>query len=264
MRAIREVETGSTIFVQSCVRMMSAAWIKLQMVESSAGSRRPRATMASISGIAYSMRYTIASDIGMAFELGIKTVMQGLSPKEDGKPQVPNSHDLLADLWEGVPEDIRSEIDASAASWVGNVFGPDNAAKVLPFSRYLGKHTDFLNRVVDNRYAIEPDQGRGLFRSIVRFVTMPISPIVQERYNGSDIVDGAGVLMSYWWAIMKKAGELRWEEERCEADETLAADRDDAWNLVDRAVNQMLGNLKIMTREERQEELLRSFTQYTQ
>ena len=123
MRAIREVETGSTIFVQSCVRMMSAAWIKLQMVESSAGSRRPRATMASISGIAYSMRYTIASDIGMAFELGIKTVMQGLSPKEDGKPQVPNSHDLLADLWEGVPEDIRSEIDASAASWVGNVFG---------------------------------------------------------------------------------------------------------------------------------------------
>ena len=95
-------------------------------------------------------------------------------------------------------------------------------------------------------------------------MTMPISPIVQERYNGSDIVDGAGVLMSYWWAIMKKAGELRWEEERCEADETLAADRDDAWNLVDRAVNQMLGNLKIMTREERQEELLRSFTQYTQ
>ena len=43
-----------------------------------------------ISGIAYAMRYSIASDIGMSFELAIKSVAQGLSPQPDGQPQVLN------------------------------------------------------------------------------------------------------------------------------------------------------------------------------
>ncbi|MCY4014268.1 MAG: hypothetical protein OXG82_16315 [Gammaproteobacteria bacterium] len=59
-----------------------------------------------------------------------------------------------------------------------------------------------------------------------------------------------GVLMGYWWAIMRKAWGLRWEDARCEADEELAAQRDEAWNLVERAVEQMFGGIKIMTHEE--------------
>ena len=58
----REVEAGQTIFVQACARMMSAAWIKRQMAETSTAPR------ANLSGIAYSMRFTIASDMGMAFD----------------------------------------------------------------------------------------------------------------------------------------------------------------------------------------------------
>ena len=51
-----------------------------------------------------------------------------------------------------------------------------------------------------------------------------------------------GVLMAYWWAIMKKARDLRWENSRCEADKELAAQRDEAWNLVNRAIGQMFGD----------------------
>ena len=49
---------------------------------------------------------------------------------------------------------------------------------------------------------------------------------------------------------MKKACGLRWEDWRCEADEELMADCDEAWNLVNRAIGQMFGQIGIMTREE--------------
>ena len=49
---------------------------------------------------------------------------------------------------------------------------------------------------------------------------------------------------------MQKACGLRWEDSRCEADEELAADRDEAWKLVNRAIGQMFGQIGIMTREE--------------
>lgn len=65
------VEAGCTIFVQACARMMSAAWIRRQMVETSTASS------SGISGIAYSMRYSFASDIGMSFELATKSLAQG-------------------------------------------------------------------------------------------------------------------------------------------------------------------------------------------
>ena len=54
-------------------------------------------------------------------------------------------------------------------------------------------------------------------------------------------------------AIIKKACGLRWEDSRCEADEELVADRDEAWNLVNRAIGQMFGQIGIMTREGLQE-----------
>ena len=201
------------------------------------------------------MRYTIASDIGMAFELGIKTVIQGLSPNEDGEAQVPGSHDLLSDLWGSIPANVRSDVDADAESCVCNAYGPDNSGKVLPLSQYLQKHGDFLNRTVLNRYAVEG--GRDQFRSDAQFVLVPF-PKTQSSYKGIDCVDGVWVLMSYWRAIMKKARELRWDDERCKTDESLAADRDEAWDLVEKAIGQMFGNLKIMTQEELQEKRLGS------
>ena len=58
------------------------------------------------------------------------------------------------------------------------------------------------------------------------------------------------MLLAYWWAIMDNACELRWEDSRCAADERLAADRDEAWELVERAIRQMLRGVSVMTSEE--------------
>ena len=111
------VETGSTIFVQSCARMMSAAWIMRQMDETST------APLMDISGIAYSMRLTVASDISMAFELGLKSIAQGLSPNPDGLPQVSNSHELSAVVWQSLPAHVMHEIDAEAEAAVCRRYG---------------------------------------------------------------------------------------------------------------------------------------------
>ena len=51
----KPVTTGSTIFVQACARMMSAAWIRRQIDETSTAS------LLDISGVAYAMRHTVAS-----------------------------------------------------------------------------------------------------------------------------------------------------------------------------------------------------------
>lgn len=250
------VEAGSTIFVQACARMMCAAWIRRQMVETST-------TPASgISGIAYSMRYSIASDIGMSFELAIKSLAQGLSPHPDGQPQVLNSHELLSVLWKGIPEDVRNEIDRNSEDGVCGRYGEKHSGKVLPFGHYIAKHCDFLNRTVENRYAI---RGETQWKSDHRFIqghtwSGRLGPVLGDSFEGKACVDGIGVLMAYWWAIMKKACELRWEDSRCEADEELAADRDEAWNLVNRAIGQMFGQIGIMTRDELSEKRLRART----
>ncbi|MCY3819296.1 MAG: hypothetical protein OXH52_08035 [Gammaproteobacteria bacterium] len=239
----REVEAGQTIFVQACARMMSAAWIKCQMEETSTAPR------ANLSGIAYSMRFTIASDIGMAFELGLKSVAQGLSPNPDGQPQVLNSHELHSVLWRSIPPQVRQEIDDDAEWGVCGMFGADNAGKVLPFSDYVRKHADFLDRTVDNRYAIPGDsQWKSDHRFILGDRWLP-GYVFSETNAGNTCVDGLGILLAYWWAIMKKACGLRWEDARCEADKELAADRDEAWALVDRATGQMFGNIKVLSRQ---------------
>ena len=210
------------------------------------------APLSGISGIAYSMRYSIASDIGMSFELAIKSAAQGLSPQPDGQPQVLNSHELLSVLWDGIPKDARDEIDSNAEDGVCGTYGEKHSGKVLPFPNYLAKHSDFLDRTVENRYAI---RGETQWKSDHRFIQGNIwvglvGHVFEDRHEGKACVDGIGVLMAYWWAIMKKACGLRWEDSRCEADEELAADRDEAWNLVNRAIGQMFGQIGIMTREE--------------
>ena len=245
-RKPKPVEAGSTIFVQACARMMGAAWIRRQMIETST------APLSGISGIAYAMRYTFASDIGMSFELAIKSVAQGLSPQPDGQPQVLNSHELLSVLWDDIPKRVREEIDSDAEDGVCGTYGKKHLGKVLPFAHYLAKHSDFLDRTVGNRYAI---RGETQWKSDNRFIQGSVwsglfGHVSGDNHDGKECVDGIGVLMAYWWALMRKACSLRWEDSRCEANEELAADRDEAWNLVNRAIGQMFGQIGIMTREE--------------
>lgn len=138
-RKPKPVEAGSTIFVQACARMMGATWIRRQMIETST------APLSGISGIAYSLRYTFASDIGMSFELALKSVAQGLSPHPDGQPQVLDSHELRSDLWNDICEDVRDEIDSDAEDRVYGKYGEQHSGKVLSFADYLTKHSEFLN-----------------------------------------------------------------------------------------------------------------------
>ena len=230
----RLVAAGPTLFVQACARMMGAAWIYRQMLETST------APTSGISGIAYSMRFTIASDIGMSFELAIKSLAQGLSQNPDGQPQVRKSHELASDLWLDIREDVRDEIDGDAEGAICGTFGEGHSGKVLTFSEYLSKHSEFLNRTVGNRYGIGGDTQ---WKSDHRFILGTIwsgllGRVSGDNFEGRECVDGMGVLMAYWWAIMRKAWGLRWEDARCEVDDELAAQRDEAWNLVERAVEQ--------------------------
>ena len=117
------------------------------------------------------------------------------------------------------------------------VFGDQHSGKVFPFAEYVEKHAEFLNRTVENRYA---DPGKAQRKSDHRLIMNRWFYIADDIYQGKRCVDGVGVLMAYWWAIMEAALELRWEEKRCGLDEALAADREEARNLVNRAVEQML------------------------
>ena len=226
-----KVEIGGTIFVQACARMMAAAHIRKQIFETST------APGLDLSGIAYSMRHTVASDIGMAFELALKSLAQGLSPNQDGEKQVLKSHDLLSDLWRDIPCPTRAQIDQGAESALCRVFGNQHSGKVLPFAEYVDKHADFLNRTVGNRYAIP---GEAQWMSDHRLVVRRWSYPSDEDYQGKQTVDGIGVLMAYWWSIMETAWEHRWEEKRCRLDKALGVDREEARNLAKRAVKQML------------------------
>lgn len=165
-------------------------------------------------------------------------------------------------LWNSIPKDVRDEIDGNAEARVCGRYGEMHSGKVLSFSRYLAKHSDFLDRTVENRCAI---RGETQWKSDHRFIqghtwSGRLGPVLSDSFEGKECVDGMGVLMAYWWAIMKKACGLRWEDRRCEADEELAADRDEAWNLVNRAIGQMFGQIGIMTREELLEKSLEART----
>ena len=174
------VKIGNLVFVQACAKMMSAAWIRRQIVETST------APPMNVSGIAYELRHTVAADIGMGFELALKSLSQGLSDNEDGNPQVLKSHDLTV-LWMHISDDTRFEIDKDASSKVCEKFGSDSAGKVLPFAEYLKKHHEFLGRTVDNRYGIEGDNR---WMSDHRFAMAKPFPVTHGTYKDRVCADG--------------------------------------------------------------------------
>ncbi|MCY4514959.1 MAG: hypothetical protein OXC69_07480 [Candidatus Tectomicrobia bacterium] len=244
---------GSTVFVQACARLMSAAWIDRQMLETST------APGMNTSGVAYALRFTIASDIGMAFELALKSLVQGLSPNNDGDPQVLKGHDLRSEGWHDIPPGIQDEIDNEVEQLVCCRYGAEMKGKVLPFAQYLEKHNDFLNETVNNRYALERG---GTWKSEVLFVNKNVGiEFALETYDGQSCGDGIGVLTAYWYAIMSKALGVRWPDAECSVKEELCAERDEARALMGRAAHQMTGPLSIMSREELADKRLRQRTE---
>ena len=229
------VETGSWTFVQSCARMMSAAWINQQIAETS--TVHPDA---GTSAMAWELRHTFASDVAMPFELATKALLQGLSTNEDGQPQVPRSHYQTRELWPEVPISVRNEVDQTAEATVCGEYGDHYKGRVLPFSDYLQKHEAFFDGTVDSRYGIAgADRCKSDHIFVVDARWMQIE---SGEHNGKACVDGKGVLMAYWWSIMKKAHVLRWRQEDCDKDARLASDRDEAWKLVERARTQMVAS----------------------
>ena len=216
---------GPTLFVQACAQMMSATWVRHQIHDASTVSGP------GISGIAYAMRYTFATQLGFAFELALKSVELGLSDLEDGRsPEVAKGHDLEY-LWSALPCPVRKQIDGEAKSLGRQWFPRANDSKaLLPLGEWLKKHREFL-RHPERRYALKGDQ----WRSEHLFV----AGLFLSTEEGETGIDGWYCLMVYWAAIMSSALDLRWEAKRCEANADLAADRGEAKNLLDRAVEQM-------------------------
>ena len=233
-KQLKRVPIGDTVFVQACARLWSAAWIKRQIKETSTAP-----SPLDISGIAYAMRYTFASDIGMAFELALKTLKQGLSCNKDGEPQVKKSHDLHV-LWNDLKSDcVQLEIDQAVESTICKRYGADNAGKVICFSEYLERHETFFD--VHIRYANpkkNPELSFHVF--IASHIKPPVLCISEKNGKGTNYVDSIAVLLSYWEAIMWKAWRLRWPDRNCEIDEGLAVDREEAKKLMKKAMNQLL------------------------
>ena len=168
-------------------------------------------------------------------EIG-QSVAQGLSPNKDSEPQVLNSHDLLSHLWSDIPCEIRAQIDRNAESTVCRRYGSRHAGKVLPFAEYLEKHAEFLNRTVENRYALS---GGAQWKSDHRFV---MNQWFSSQTKATTTSDALMALASFWrtggpsWSW---PGAFDGRKERCEKNKDLAADREEARMLMDRAVGQM-------------------------
>ena len=249
--SMARVAIGSTVFVQACAKMMSAAWIERQMLETST------APGMSTSGVAYALRHTIASDIGMAFELALKSLAQGLSPNKDGEPQVPHGHNL-PDIWLVLPRHVRDEIDRNVEQLAYRKYDVhgDLQGKILPFAKYLEKHKEFLNKTVDNRYALE--RGETWMSEVLFVDRIDGGQVSLDTFmDGKQNADGIGVLTAYWYAIMTKALALRWPKKLCDSDEGFRTERDEARALMDRAAHQMTGRLGIMTEQELTDQRLR-------
>ena len=221
-----EAPIGSTALVQSCARMMSAAWLTREITETSTAPPK------SIRGTAYALRYTIASEMGMGFELALKALIQGLSLPPAIK--VPEKHDLTL-IWSLIPEGIRDEIDTAVERHMHRQFGPELKGRVLPFAKYLRKHNGFLNETVRNRYALQETKAAWrsaemltAWRAVGAWITC------SDPYQGRDWADGIGTLASYWYVIMRKVLDSRWPEP--------CADKEEALDLAVRAANQLLGH----------------------
>lgn len=221
-----EPSVGSTALVQSCARMMSAAWVTREITETSTAPPK------SISGIAYALRYTIASDLGIGFELALKALIRNL-PLSD-PVQIREDHNLRS-AWSLIPCDIRDEIDAAVERHMCLHFGSEMKGRVLPFAKYLRKHNGFLNETVRNRYAL--GEAEGAWRSaemLTAWRAVGSSITCSDPYQGRDWADGIGTLASYWYVIMRKVLDTQWPEP-CD-------DKEEALDLAVRAANQLLGH----------------------
>ena len=221
-----EPSIGSTVLVQSCARMMSAASLTREITETSTAPPK------SISRVAYALRYTIASDMGMGFELALKALIHTLSLSP--AIQVPEDHDLKS-IWSLIPGGIRDEMDAAAERHMGCQFGSELEGRVLPFAKHLREHNGFLNETVRNRYALRESKGAWrsaemltAWRAVGSWITCT------DPYQGRDWADGIGTLASYWHVIMRKVLDSQWPEP--------CGDKEEALDLAVRAANQLLGH----------------------
>lgn len=221
-----EASIGSTALVQSCARMMSAASLTKEITETSTAPPK------SISRVAYALRYTIESDLGMGFELALKALIETLSLSP--ATQMPEDHDLKL-IWSLIPGGIRDEIDAAAEGHMCSYFGPEMKGRVLPFAKYLRKHNGFLNETVRNRYALRESKGAWrsaemltAWRAVGSWITC------SDPYQGRDWADGIGTLASYWYVIMRRVLGTHWPEP--------CAEKEEALDLAVRAANQLLGH----------------------
>lgn len=217
---------GSTALVQSCARMMSAAWLTREITETSTAP--PKA----ISGVAYALRHTIASDIGMGFELALKALI--LSLPDADIVQVPKFHDL-GKVWSLVPDTVREEIDAAVERHMRTQYGPEFKGRVLPFAKYLRKHNGLLNGIVRNRYALQHDkETRRSMELLIAWRALGTWVTVSDVYQDRAWADGIGTLASYWYVIMRKVLDTRWPQP--------CADKKEALDLAIRAANQLVGH----------------------
>ena len=237
---VKRVPIGDTTFVQACARLMSAGWLRRQIRK----DFTPSSSGLMISGIFYAMRYTMASDFGMAFELAMKTLQQGLSCHEDGHPQVLNSHDLVRTLWEDIKQTapaIESEINQAIEFALCERYSLVKAKEVFSLSDYLNKHEAFLD--ISNRYANPTNEPWKSFHCFaLSSTTLPVLCTDTENSKNREYVDGIAVLLTYWEVIMRRALELRWPDCNCDSDERLAEDRDNAKKMMEIAITQGLGN----------------------
>lgn len=217
---------GSTALVQSCARMMSAAWLTREITETSTAPRKD------MSGIAYALRHTIASDIGMGFELALKALIWNLSSPHSVR--IPKHHDLKR-VWSLVPVGARKEIDAAVERHMRSQYGPELRGMVLPFAKYLCKHDGLLNETVRNRYALRHDrETQRSMELLIAWRVLGTWVTVLDAYENGSWADGIGALASYWYVIVRKVLDTQWPE--------ACADRDEALALAVRAANQLVGH----------------------
>ena len=230
--------------------------------------------MNSISGVAASIKSAIASQIGLSFEIAIKSLQQALSENPDGQPQVVVGHRLF-NLWNEIDGEIRKEIERDAnhafhhwfPEWVTLRNKDANKQKLLPsIDRWFEKHEAFFD-LVSTRYDL-PDQETNRWKSDHLFTRtsvlhkspslFPVSVCVDGNKK-DDHYDGIGVLVVFWYAIMSKALVLRWSDTACEKNKGLAKDRDDIKDYIVRSVRQILGDINITPWEDMHKEKLQKF-----
>ena len=231
---------------------MSAAWVEQQLAETST------APGTDISGIVIALRHTIASDLGMGFEIAFKSLMKELAGVD-----VRRGHDFIKRCWEHIPSAAQGELDARVEQLISLRFGNHLRGKVWSFGQYLSHHDAFLNRTADRRYALleDDDETRTVYSEalFVGRAGRGLPPINRDILDTLGYADGIGALAMYWRTVMEKAQELRWPEESHPDGAGPWPQRDEAHNLICRAADQLVGPLSVMSDEEVKDKRQRNF-----